>query len=153
MDSQNEAPSSPSEVFSISAEDFAFAMQLGDAAFAFKMPMERPSKFGFNGELEKGTVQRFQLADHRLNRFGIAVRNHFGDDRVKAASFMHRWWAFRKMLESDCCKPYIRTEAEARDVHSSVFDVAASQQLNEDWNFDDGAFFGRVAELYALDPD
>ena len=153
MDPQNEMPSSPSEVISISAEDFAFAMQLGDAAFAFKMPMESPSKFGFNVELEKGTVQRFQLTDHPLNRFGIAVRNHFRDDRVKAASFMLRWWAFRKMLDSDRCKPYIRTEADARYVHSSVFDIAASQQLNEDWNFDEDAFFGRVAELYALDPD
>ena len=148
-------PTSPTDVVEIAPEEFAFAMQVGDAAGAYRMPMESPSRLGVSIEMSPGDIQRIQLTDHPMNRFGMAVREHFGDDKRKMASFLMRWFALMKVMALPECQRYIRDEegTSACLVHSAVFDAAAQMPLNEEWHFDTPAFFAKVGELYALDPD
>jgi len=148
-------PRTPADVVQFVGDDFLFAAQLGNAAWSFRMPMDSPAKFGFTIGREDGSSERFQLADNPLNRFGLAVREHFSGDPAKTMSFLMRWFALMRIIRLEECQKYIRPEPDdsSRLIHSSVFDVAATQPLNQEWEFDSGEFFDRVAELYAKDPN
>ena len=150
---KNEIPTEPEEVGPIAPEEFRFALEVGVAAGSFQMPMESPSKYHFAIKDEDGAVDEYQFTDTPMNRFGMAVKEHFGADRLKMASFMLRWFAFHKVVELPACAPYIRETAEGRSIHSSVMDTAAQHPLNREWEFDETTFFKRVAELYAIDPN
>jgi len=155
MTTMDEIPKRPADVLPMSSEQFMFAVQVGNAAGAYRMPMESPAGFGISLEMEDGITQRFRLNDVPENRFGIALKQHFGNDRLALASFMLRWFALVRILKCDECQTYIRPDSDsgARLIHSSVFDVAATQPLNESWEFDRDTFFTPVAELSAIDPN
>lgn len=144
----------PNDAVPVSVDDFLFAMQVGMAAGSFRMPMVSPTEYGFTIETADDQSHRLQLADHPLNRFGLAVREHFAGDHALFKSFMWRWFALLNVLELQDCKPYIQREPNAsfKLIHSSVLTVAATEPLQDDGEFDHQQFFARVAEAYAADP-
>ncbi len=155
MPSAGQIPQTPEDVVQFSGDQFMFAVQLGNAAGGYRMPLESPAKFGISLATEDGRIERFQFTDGPENRFGLALKQHFGGNPRIFGSLMLRWFALQRILRSAECQLYIRPvpNGAAKLVHSSVFEVAGSQQLNASWEFDDQPFFARVAEIYALDPN
>jgi hypothetical protein len=87
------------------------------------MPLESPAQFGVALEAQDGTIERFRFTDGPENRFGLALKQHFGGDPPVFVSFMLRWFALQRVLRSAECQVYVRPVANERAklIHSSVF--------------------------------
>lgn len=154
-DQPNDAPvmPAPGEVPALTSEAFQFAMQVGQAAGAMRMPMDSPSHYGLT--LDDGeSSTRVQFTDTPTNRFTLAVRNHFGADRALFMAFMLRWFALGRLLKHPQMALYVKDAQDGEAlIHTCLFEAAATEPLTDDYEFDETHFFGRLAELYAQDPD
>jgi hypothetical protein len=134
-------PRTPADVITFSGQSFARAVQVGSAASVSRAPVKTSTKLG-------GAPR----ADHPMNRFAVAVQEHFGDDRSKFTSFWLRWTALAKILNHPSAAPYTQSPAGtgAQSIHASVFDTAATMPLNEMWEFEPDSFYAEVAKRFKV---
>src|SRR5207249_2422707 len=78
------------------------------------------------------------------NRFGLAIARHFRNEDEKFRSFMWRFLALHRLFEHPSMKNYTRETGDEREIHSAVFEVAATHQLSDNYVFASSPFFEEV---------
>jgi hypothetical protein len=133
-------PRRPADVITLTGDAFARAVQVGTAASQSRAPMKKSA-----------AIIASAKPDHPMNRFAVAVQDHFGD-RATFTAFWLRWAALTKILNDPAAAPYTQTTAGggAQAIHASVFDTAATMPLNDAWEFEAQAFYAEVKRRHAL---
>jgi hypothetical protein len=85
------------------------------------------------------------------NRFALAAARHFRNEGQKFLNFMWRVFALLRILKDPSMKDYIRESSDHREVHRAVFEVAATQQLSDNYMFTSAPFLQRCVELQKMD--
>jgi hypothetical protein len=77
------------------------------------------------------------------------VCNRFGDDTNRAVVWLVRFRALQKMKADGRMDRWVRTRSEAdrQSLCGDIFEIAATQPLNERWEFDASTFFQAVEAL------
>jgi hypothetical protein len=139
-------------VASVDPDELAFAVALGQAAWRHRMPMESPSRYGFNLAADSG-ITRYTFRDVPLNRFALAIREHCGPDEAKFYAIMFRVFAFMRVQRSEHMRNWTKrcdADPEAILIHPAVIAAAATAPLSEQQpTFAPKAFFSRVENLAA----
>lgn len=121
-------------------EDFARAVQVGSAASVSRAPIKKTAK-----------LVAAPRADHPMNRFAVAVQEHFGNDRQKFTSFWLRWTALAKILNHPAAAPYTQSPGGgAQSIHASVFETAATAPLDKTWGFEPNSFYEEVGKRFKV---
>jgi hypothetical protein len=83
------------------------------------------------------------------NRFLLAVERHFRNEEEKFLSFMLRFLALRRLFKHPSMKKYIRETGDEHEIYSVVFEVVATQELGDSYEFDPELFFRNVRGVAA----
>jgi hypothetical protein len=135
-------------------KEFAFLVQVAQAAGTMRTPVTNPEQFGFNLVSEDGETTGIRFTDHPVNRAMLAVKEHYGEDRDRAVAAMMRlmaFWVIYRTVECDRWKKKDPEDVGFTLLHDSVMDVAATMPLNGDGHFDVPRFFAKVAEVAERD--
>jgi hypothetical protein len=94
----------------------------------------------------------FGFSKEPANLFAMAVLRHFRVRREphKFEVFMARFRAFLRLFKHDQMKPFLRRGDDgSEELNVAVFEVVATQRLNENWEFDPKSFFQNAREVAA----
>ena len=136
----------PADIIPIDPDEFfaahEYAAMVAENEFLDEIPaLKQNMKFG-------GQMLRF--ANVPANRFGFAVMEFFrGRRHDKGWSFMMRFFAMMGVMKQIGYEkemlPFVRKEADGRlEFHRAIFDVAATQKLNAQFEFSPATFLRSV---------
>jgi hypothetical protein len=140
----------------VDPEELQFALQLGNAAGTYQMPIENPETKGIDlFDEESGEIQEIRFKDNPMNRFGGAIAKEFGQDESKFYSIMNRIAALMRLMSDDeRVKPYLKTDptySEDTMINNVLIEVVAKFPISDDGELDKDAFFREVKELIEND--
>ena len=124
-----------------------YAAMVAESEFLEEIPVLR-SKL----KCEEGT---FSFANVTENRYGFAVMKFFrGRKHDKGWSYMVRFFAMtgvmRRLADHEQMQRYIKKGADGRfEFHRAIFDVAATQTLNDEFEFSGEPFLDAVKQTAA----
>jgi len=98
------------------------------------------------------TSDGFTLGNTLFNRFGFALKRHFGDRDDKLHSFLWRFFAFQALFkhEHELMSRYLKGSGNDQEIHHAVFHVVATHALTSDCKFDPSSFFAEVQRIARL---
>jgi hypothetical protein len=91
----------------------------------------------------------YKLSRHPMNLFGLAVMRHFHGEPDKAHAFLWRFLGFQRLLDHGPMNVYITGSSERPQIHPAVLEVAATQKLSENYQFEPELFFRNVRDVAA----
>ncbi|MBI3940088.1 MAG: hypothetical protein HY315_04580 [Acidobacteria bacterium] len=141
----------PEKVRPLDPREFAFALQVGSAAFSGRMPVHSPIGREFLVEDTNGEVKGIALDDTRFNRAALAILDQFAPDFEKFQSVMLRYLALLRLTRLEEMRKWQKAVCGGNDVamHPAVLIAAATLPLAKGGAFDEFEFFRRVEELAA----
>jgi hypothetical protein len=81
--------------------------------------------------------------------FGFAALRYFQDKPNKFLAFIHRFLALEPLLHRTEMKPYVRGVGDDQEMHHAVFEVAATEELVNQREFEPKSFFRKAREVAA----
>src|SRR5688572_9644362 len=139
----------PPKIGPVSAEELTFALAVGSAAAAGKIPQSGVKGMGIN-IADDGDVSRLELTDIPINRAAIAVRGQFPREAFRP--IMMRLFALGEAMRDERMTPYVRDADDgsgAIEMHEAVVEIAAVMPLNRKGNFNLATFSKRGAKRAA----
>ena len=136
-------PLDPDEFFAA----HEYAAMVAESEFLEEIPV-----LGSKLKCEDGT---FSFANVAENRYGFAVMKFFrGRKHDKGWSYMVRFFAMtgvmRRLMEREEMRQFVKKGADGRfEFHRAIFDVAATQTLNEQFEFSAESFLEAVKQTAA----
>lgn len=137
----------PHEIIPLDPDEFfaahEYALMVAENEFLEEIP-------AFKRKLQRG--DRFlQPTNVRENRFSFAVMRFFRDRKHdKGWAFMMRFYAMmnlgRRMRHDEKMHPYIKEIPGGFGFHKAVFEVAATQELNAEFEFCPASFLRSVQQ-------
>ncbi len=141
----------PEEVKPVDVEEFSFALAVGGAAYAYRMPMSSPSENKILLEDEEGNIEEIRLTDVPLNRAALAIRDQCRGDMEMFQSIMHRVFAFMNLRNHEKMQRWTKQsdDPEQIGIHSAVIEAAATLPLDQYGHFEPNRFFQTVEVIAA----
>jgi len=134
----------------VSADEFLFAIEVGNAAISHRLPIKSPLAFRVTVRGPNGQEQTVRLADVPQNRFALAIREHFGNGPILVA-ILSRWFACQSLFGvDDRIYDYVTHAPDGRvRVSDALLRACALEPLLPPWAqaFDPETFFERVTRL------
>ncbi len=113
----------------VDPQEFMFVLRLIAAASTYKMPMDSPTRYGFALKTEAGEVQQYRLTEDPLNRAGLAVREHCGQDSAKFHALMKRYFAWVDIRDHEGLSRWVRRHPDGTYIHDAILHAAATVPL------------------------
>jgi hypothetical protein len=136
----------PDHALAFDPIEFQFTLQWGFENV--RSPSPANSDFFMTGD--DGKVRHMQLADIPLSRFGLAVAGRYRDDTRKYSSFMWRWLALQKLIESGALDDRFYQPGAKRGegawLNDCVVGLAATFPLNKRGDFDRRGFLAALEQ-------
>jgi hypothetical protein len=148
MKEMDPPPEWDAEAPPVDPQEFMFVLRLIAAASTYKMPMASPTRYGFALKTDDGEVHQYQLTEDPLNRAGLAVREHCGQDSAKFHALMKRYLAWADIRADERLSRWIRQHPDGTYVHDAILHAAATVPL-VGLRFDIKALSRRADELVA----
>jgi hypothetical protein len=139
-------PARPVDVDALDHEEFVFVLHLSDAASRCRIPVPHTTP---TVHMSDGVHHHeLRLQDGLGPRMFVAVCDHFGDDANRAAVWLLRFWALQALKADPRMVRWVRAASvNWNEVYEGVFEAAATQPLNERWEFNAEDFFSTVEAL------
>ena len=141
----------PNNLEPMDREQFSFAFSIAIEAAHRSMPVKNPEQFSLNILDDKDkNITKISLTDNPLNRAGIVVIEHFGDDLFQFHNFMMRFMAIINLFDKKAAKDWIKNDPEDPDlswIHPTFIYSAAEVGLKKNGNFPVRAFLKKVQEI------
>lgn len=141
----------PDEIIPLDPDEFFAAHEYASMVADNELLEEIPVL----GSRLKFEDQMFRFANVPENRFGFAVMKFFRERKHdKGWSFMMRFFAMMSLMNraghDPEMQPYVRKNKDGRfEFHRAVFEVAATQKLDDRFEFSPEIFLGSVKEIAA----
>lgn len=136
----------PSTIAPLDPEEFLAAHQyagmVAENEFLEEVPLFAKSRI----ETPDGT---FKFRKDPFILFGFAARRYFRNEPDKFTAFMRRFLALKPLLHRDEMKHYLTGAGAELEIHRAVFEVAATEKLSDNSEFEPESFFQTVREVAA----
>jgi hypothetical protein len=136
----------PSTIAPLDPEEFLAAHQYAGMVAENEFLEEVP---GFAKSRISPPDGTFKFRKDPFILFGFAARRYFRNEPDKFTAFMWRFFALKPLLHRDEMKPYLRGSGNELEGDCAVLEVAATEKLSDNCEFEPELFFQKVREVAA----
>jgi hypothetical protein len=136
----------PEEIAPLDPDAFMAAYQYAGMVSEYEFLEEVPAIGKPLIEIDDGVLGLTNIPE---NRFGLAVVRHFRGEQDAAKAFLWRFFALQRLFHDERMAAYIRGAGDEREINCAVFEVAATGQLSEEYEFEPSSFFQSVSIVAA----